>query len=267
MKEYSVTCLSENKDVGWSTKDSEGALREIIIMWRIGVVSPLFSFRMEGSLGVCAQFKGQIFYFVNVYSSRLLERKIILWSELEKLKNSFGFGWWSVGGDFNTIREKVERVGRNIKIRAINMNEFHEFNELIDYMELVDIPSIENVFTWSNKKGSARRSLDRFLLSESFTGCWKIIGQTVGDKDISDHSPIWIKANDMDWEPKPFRVNSCWFENKDFKVFVEDIWRSSVMEGKQAYIMKEKFKILRNKMRVWNKECFGWLDLKMEEAV
>ena len=65
---------------------------------------------------------------------------------------------------------------------ATNMNEF------IDYMELVNVPFIGNIFTWSN----------RFLLSESLIDSWKIIGHIMGDKDISNHSPIWIKANEMD---------------------------------------------------------------------
>lgn len=75
---------------------------------------------------------------------------------------------------------------------ATNMNEF------IDYMELVNVPFIGNIFTWSNKEGSVRSSLDRFLLSESLIDSWKIIGHIMGDKDISNHSPIWIKANEMD---------------------------------------------------------------------
>lgn len=75
MNEDFVASLWGNKDVGWSTKDSEGASGGILIMWRIWVVSPLFNFRTKGSIGVCAHFKCQIFYFVNVYSSCLLERK------------------------------------------------------------------------------------------------------------------------------------------------------------------------------------------------
>lgn len=66
---------------------------------------------------------------------------------------------------------------------------------------------------------------------------------------------------------KAFKVNNCWFDHKDFVSFVEDSWKSMKIEGKQAYVLKEKFKSLRNSLRKWNKEIFGWLDLKVNEAV
>lgn len=106
---------------------------------------------------------------------------------------------------------------RNIEITKTYMNEFNEF---INYMEMVYVLSIGNKFTWSNKKGSTKSRPDRFLLCESLVDSRKIIGQIVGDKDISDYSLVQIKANKMDWGPKPFRVNSYWFENKDFKGFM-----------------------------------------------
>lgn len=33
---------------------------------------------------------------------------------------------------------------------------------------------------------------------------------------------------------------------------------------KQAYILKENIKLLRGRLRKWNKDVFGWLDLKIE---
>lgn len=93
---------------------------------------------------------------------------------------------------------------------------------------------------------------------------WKIIGHVVGDRDISDYAPIWVKSNNIDWGPKPFRVNSCLFENKEFLKFVEDDWKRIMMYVKQAYILKENIKLLRGSLRKWNKDVFGWLDLKIE---
>lgn len=105
--------------------------------------------------------------------------------------------------------------------------------------------------------------MDRIFLSKQLTDSCQIIG----DKDILDHAPIWLKFNAKDWGPKPFRVNNFWFEHKYFKSFVEKEWKALVIEGKQAYVLKERFKVLRSKLRSWIKECFGWVYLKVEKVV
>lgn len=38
-------------------------------------------------------------------------------------------------------------MGRNF---ALNSTKLREFNEFIDHMELVDIPVVGNIFTWSS---------------------------------------------------------------------------------------------------------------------
>ena len=37
--------------------------------------------------------------------------------------------------------------------------------------------------------------------------------------------------------------------------------------GNNNFILKEKFKKLRERLRWWNHEVFGWLDLKIKENV
>lgn len=59
-----------------------------------------------------------------------------------------------------------------------------------------------------------------------------------------------------------FRVNSCLSDHKYFKGFVEKIWKSFKVKGK-PFVLKEKFKLLR----MWNMEVFGWLDLKVDQAI
>lgn len=87
--------------------------------------------------------------------------------------------------------------------------------------------------------------MDRLLLSEALIDKWKIVGQQVGDKDISNHAPIWLKASNANWGPKPFKVNCYWFQHKDFLHFVEEEWKRLSVVGAQAVVMKKKFKQLR----------------------
>lgn len=45
---------------------------------------------------------------------------------------------------------------------------------------------------------------------------------------------------------------------------MEDEWNMLKVGGKQSYVLKENIKLLRNNL---NKEVFGLLDLKIEDAV
>ncbi|KAI5438061.1 hypothetical protein KIW84_023976 [Lathyrus oleraceus] len=43
--------------------------------------------------------------------------------------------------------------------------------------------------------------------------------------------------------------------------------RKKMVDGGVAHVLKEKFKLLRERLRWWNKNVFGWVDLKIEERV
>lgn len=45
--------------------------------------------------------------------------------------------------------------------------------------------------------------------------------------------------------------------------FVEECWADAQVEGWKGYVIKEKFKILKEKLRKWNKEVFGVVDLNI----
>lgn len=58
------------------------------------------------------------------------------------------------------------------------------------------------------------------------------MGQETGQRDISDHSLIWLKSSGVTWGPKPFRVIKGWLEYKGFSLFIEMEWESFVVREK-----------------------------------
>jgi len=71
---------------------------------------------------------------------------------------------WIVGGDFNMIKTMEEKKGG---IRRPDQN-MELFNEMITDQRLVDIPTINGVYTWNNRRGGKNQiasRLDRFLVS------------------------------------------------------------------------------------------------------
>jgi hypothetical protein len=202
-----------NTDIMWIAKESNGLSGGLLSMWNKNFLPYKYSFTGDGFLGMCFEWRGGLLYIVNVYSPCSLAGKRKLWGDLIDLKLNFEPGEWCFGGDFNSIMKVGERRGVNgFGIHAERL----EFSNFCDAMELVDIPVMGKKFTWFSSDGSAMSRLDRFLLSEGFITKEGISNQWVGDRDISDHCPIWLLSSNLNWGPKPFKFNNCWIDHPDF---------------------------------------------------
>ncbi|KAI5447832.1 hypothetical protein KIW84_015326 [Lathyrus oleraceus] len=248
----------------WSSKWAVGRSGGILTLWKKNSFALVASFVGEGFLGIHVLWSGINLFLVNVYSSCFIEKKRVFWARLVEFKSKFPEGLWCVGGDFNTVRVKAERKGIS---NNFNIQEAEDFEGFISSMNLVDVPMINKRFTWFNLDGSACSRLDRFLISEKLFDLWGVGGIVAGDRSISDHCPIWLNCNFVDWGPKPFKFFKGWCEHDDFIPLVSDIWINTSRRGKASFILKEKLLAVKSKLKSWNKEVFGLLDLNVEKAV
>ncbi|XP_058726223.1 uncharacterized protein LOC131597549 [Vicia villosa] len=157
-----------------------------------------------------------------------------------------------------------ERKGRTA---LRNQAEWEEFSGFINDMGLVDIPCKGKKFSWFSSDGRSKSRIGRILVSNNIVNWWGVVGQQIGDMDISDHCPIWLVANKNDWGPKPFKFNNEWFQNKDFIGFLEKEWKEMEVYGRGDYVLKEKFRLLKSKLKWWNVNIFGKIDMELEEGV
>ncbi|XP_058721686.1 uncharacterized protein LOC131593278 [Vicia villosa] len=109
--------------------------------------------------------------------------------------------------------------------------------------------------------------IDRFLVSDKVVNDWGVVGQLVGERDVSDHCPIWLEVDNNNWGPKTFIFNNEWFTFASFFPFVEKEWNAFRVEGRGDFVLKEKLRLLKERLRWWNKEEFGKIDLEVEEGV
>ncbi|PNY11621.1 cysteine-rich receptor-like protein kinase, partial [Trifolium pratense] len=253
-----------HKDVEWVAKGSVGLSGGLLIMWNADLFKVKFCFSGDNFLGLCVEWKEGTLYIINVYSSCSLAGKRKLWSDLLDFKLNNEQGDWCLGGDFNAVMKAGERKGSTSSFRQ---NERLEFCQFVEAMELIDVPVAGKKFSWFSGDGNAMSRLDRFLLSENFIDKEEVSGQWIGNRDISDHCPIWLLCSTFNWGPKPFKVNNCWLEHPGFKLFVEKIWEKLHISGKKAFVIKEKLKRLKEELRGWNREIFGILDLNIEKMV
>ena len=71
-----------------------------------------------------------------------------------------------------------------------------------------------------------------------------------------------MKDSTFNWGLKPFRVLNCWFLHEGFAKFVEDEWGKINVDGWGAFVLKEKWKRIKEKMKEWNKLSFGHLQVR-----
>ncbi|XP_058779021.1 uncharacterized protein LOC131653012 [Vicia villosa] len=134
-------------------------------------------------------------------------------------------------------------------------------------MDVIDLPCVGGRFTRLSGNGHAMSRLDRFLLSDNLISLWKLDNQVVDKRVLSDHSHVWLKSGGSDWGSKPFRFNNGWYKHKDFDSFVRKEWSLMTIKGKGDYALYEKLKSLKLTLKEWNKEVFGWLDLRIKEKI
>ncbi|XP_058775200.1 uncharacterized protein LOC131649456 [Vicia villosa] len=264
MEEAIAKSFWRKDSIEYSYSNSIGRSGGLLTLWKGDSVTVINSFSGIGFLGIKALWQGDVYYVINIYSPCELQRKVTLWRTLFDLKSEYVDGEWILCGDFNAIKNSRERIGSSVNENA---NEMKAFGDFINNCNLVDVPCKGKCFSWYSGDGLSMSRLDRFLISDFTVNKWGIVGQSIGERDVSDHCSAWIVKDNVVWVPKQFKVNNEWFNLNSFLPFVEKSWKEAIVEGRSDFVLKEKFRILKGRLKWWNEEVFGKIDLEIEEEV
>jgi hypothetical protein len=124
-------------------------------------------------------------------------------------------------------------------------------------LELVDLPLVGRKFTWFHPNGISMSRLDRIFISPSWFDCWGDPLVQVLERDVADHCPLVLRYSSDDWGPKPFRFNNYWLQSNGFKDVIRTAWDSCQVDGWMGFVLKEKLKVIKNAIKVWNAAKFG----------
>ena len=110
--------------------------------------------------------------------------------------------------------------------------------------------------------------LDRFLI----TGDWETLfggaNQSLLPRPLSDHHSILLEGGRCIVKgPSPFRFKNMWLKEEGFRTLVEEWWRSYEVRGTESFVLTEKLKALKTKLKIWNKTSFGNLKVEKKEAL
>jgi len=248
-----VKSLWGSSSSGYSFQPSLGASGGLVIVWDTDCVEVLSSSSFAHVLVIRGRVvqTGQDFVIANVYSPCDSVGKQLLWERLLLFAQNNTTANLCICGDFNSVRSMEERKGRGTVFRQ---NDTDIFNRFIDDSLLVDLPICGRLFTWYRGDGYVMSRLDRFLLSVNWCSAWPNCIQVAHQRGLSDHVPLVVSMAADNWGPRPFRMLKCWADFPGYSQFVRDNWTSFNVEGWGAFVLKEKLKLIKTKLKDWHRQ-------------
>ncbi len=122
------------------------------------------------------------------------------------------------------------------------------FTDLINKLEVIDLPMGNQNFTWSNMQRSPTLArLDRFLISTEWDLAFPLSKVMVVPRITSDHSPILLNTGDKLCK-RFFRIEEVWLEREDFCERLPTWW-SETSNGVLTF--NARLRHCRKRMKEW----------------
>ena len=86
-------------------------------------------------------------------------------------------------------------------------------------------------------------------------------------RPTSDHFPILLMGGGLRKGPSPFRFENMWLKVDGFKDLLRGWWQGSEVRGRASFRLATKMKELKQKIKVWNREVFGRLEVNKNSAL
>ncbi|RVW18300.1 Transposon TX1 uncharacterized 149 kDa protein [Vitis vinifera] len=151
-----------------------------------------------------------------------------------RLRNGIWDDPWCVGGDFNVTLNLGERSNQGRLTGAMR-----RFAQVTDELELLDIPLHGGVASWSGgRNNQAWARLDRFLVTQDWLDCFSGVLQCRLPRPVSDHFPIILKGGG-----------------------------EAGGRGRASFRVASKLKFLKDKIKSWNREVFGRVEVNKNPAL
>ena len=65
----------------------------------------------------------------------------------------------------------------------------------------------------------------------------------------------------------PFRFENMWLKAKDFKNLIDVWWKGIEVRGASNYVVADKLKAIKLKLKCWNKEVFERVDERKNQTL
>ena len=84
---------------------------------------------------------------------------------------------------------------------------------------------------------------------------------------MSTHFPILLDGGGLRRGPSLFRFENMWLKVEGFKDLLKSWWEGDSFSGSSSFILAEKLKVLKSKLKEWNRDIFGRVEYKKNLAL
>jgi len=187
-----------------------------------------------------------------------------LWLNLQTLHTQINRPWCAIG-DFNSILGSHEHRGATIPARA-PMNEFFDWSDSNNFIHL---PTRGVQFTWANGRRGLRhteRRLDKVVCNQAWIDVCSSLNVSTLTKHKSDHFPLLLDFETSQHKfLSQFKFMQMCMQHEDCKRVNQEAWNIN-MVGCSMFILNQKLKVLKQKLKIWNKTIFGNVHSLVKEA-
>ncbi|GKV19478.1 hypothetical protein SLEP1_g29737 [Rubroshorea leprosula] len=129
--------------------------------------------------------------------------------------------------------DNAQKIGEREGCRSLT-TEMREFDSFIQDAGLVDLPLVGKKYTWYSSNSQCMGRLDRFLLSDEWLAKWGDVKPWGLERSVSDHCPILLKNERVDWGPKPFKFFDAWLEQPECMEVIRKAWNSTAPKAERV---------------------------------
>ena len=98
------------------------------------------------------------------------------------------------------------------------------------------------------------------MVSSSWLDQFSNVIQKRLPQPISDHFPILIERDGIRRGSSPFRFENMWLKVEGFKTLMRSWWQGMSVSGRASYKLATKLKVIKQNLKIWNREMFGSLE-------
>ncbi len=149
------------------------------------------------------------------------------------------------------------------------------FADLINDLELIDLPLSNQLFTWSNLQSiPSLAKLDRFLVSTEWDLLFPLSKVTALPRVTSDHSPLRLETK-MKLRTNLFRFERVWLTRDDLAWRMPIWWNEISGKSSNVLTMVSKLGHCRKRLKEWcatnfynilhTKKCIADKILKLDQ--
>ncbi|XP_022003338.1 uncharacterized protein LOC110900780 [Helianthus annuus] len=216
--------------------DAEGRSGGLVSIWdpELFKVDSVFKYqRFVVVSGVLAGDEERL-NVINLYAPNDCSERAAFWIRIGDLREQL-VGKCVIVGDCNSVR--------------------HEEESFIDRSGLLEYGMTEGKYTYISGNEELKMSkLDRFLVCHIFMSRWPGAKLEVLKIGPSDHCPVVLICDNLDFGPIPFKFFNSWTEFKKVEMIVRSCVEESVVTGKADLSLALLLKKIKSGLKKWRGE-------------